>query len=127
MSKENIVRDKEKFKEIMKSLDGSIKSVFIRVSTREKAGMLDADLINMNISDAPISVAVRDDGNINIFDSGESNFVIEMNDFDYADIQDMEKESTFGFLRTPCKAISIWLKNTKFIVIYYWTEEKENK
>ncbi|MBQ2882736.1 MAG: hypothetical protein IJE43_03030 [Alphaproteobacteria bacterium] len=127
MSKENIVRDKEKFKEIMKNLDNSIKSAFIRVSTREKEGILDADLINMTLSDAPISIAVRDDGNINVFDSGESNFVIEMTDFDYADIQDMEKESTFGFLRTPCKAISIWLKNTKFIVIYYWTEEKENK
>ena len=120
MSKEYIVRDKEKFKEIMKSLDGSIKSVFIRVSTREKAGISDADLINMDISDAPISIAVKDDGNINIFDSVESNFVIEMDDFDYADIEDMNKESTFGFLRTPCRAITIWLKNKKFVVVYYW-------
>lgn len=127
MSKENIVRDKEKFKEIMKSLDGSIKSAFIRVSTREKAGILDADLINMSISDAPITVVVRDDGNINIFDSGESNFVIEMTDFDYADVENMSQESTFGFLRTPCNAITIWLRSNRFIVFYYWTEEKENK
>lgn len=120
MSKENIVYDKEKFKELMKSLDNSINSAFIRVSTREKAGILDADLINMNISDAPISITVRDDGNINIFDNGESNFVIEMDAFDYADIQNTSQESTFGFFRTPCKAITVWLKNKKFIVFYYW-------
>ena len=120
MSKENIVRDKEKFKEIMKSLDNSIKSAFIRVSTRKKTGILDADLINMTLSAAPISISVRDDGNINVFDNGESNFVIEMADFDYADIENMDVESTFGFLRTPCKAITVWLKNKKFVVLYYW-------
>lgn len=120
MSKENIIHDKEKFKEIVKKLNGSIKSAFIRVSTREKAGILDADLINMNIPNAPIEIAVRDDGNINIFDSGESNFVIEMDTFDCADIENMDKESTFGFFRTPCKAIIIWLKNNKFIAFYYW-------
>lgn len=127
MNKENIIYDKEKFKEIMSKLDGSLQSVFIRVSIRKNAGILDSDLINMRLSDEPINIEFREDGNINIFDSGESNFVIEMDDFKFADIENINEEITYGFMRTPCRAISIWLKNDKFIVMYYWANKEKEK
>lgn len=82
----------------MSKLDGSLQSVFIRVSIRKNAGILDSDLINMRLSDEPINIAFREDGNINIFDSGESNFVIEMDDFKFADIENMNEEITYGFM-----------------------------
>lgn len=121
MNTNNIVTNKEKFTDTMRNLNGTISSAYIRVTTRKNAGILDSDLVNMALSDKPITVAVRDDGNINIFDSGDSNFVIEMKDFQYADITDMNEKSTFGFLQTKCNAISVWLNNDKFIVLYYWT------
>lgn len=124
MNNENIIHERDKFIEIMEGLSGSIKQAFLRVSTRKNAGFLDSDLINMGFSDKPITIALKDNGNLGIFDSGESVYVIEMQAFDYADIEGMHEESTFGFLRTPCKAISIWLQNNKFIVFYFWTDEK---
>lgn len=124
MNKEDIIHDKAQFVEIMKNLNGTITDAFIRVSNRKNAGILDSDLINMQLSDTPITIALRDDGNINIFDSGENNFVIEMDKFDYADISDMDKEDTFGFLEKPCNAVTIWLKTNVFVVLYYWTKEK---
>lgn len=125
MNTNNIITDKEKFTDIMRSLNGSITDVFIRVSTQKNAGIFDSDLVNMNLSDDPITISYRDDGNINIFDSGDNNFIIEMEDFQYADITNMNEKSTFGFLRTECNAISVWLNNGKFIVLYYWTDENE--
>ena len=124
MNTNNIISDKEKFTEIMRSLNKTIMSAFIRVSTRKNVGILDYDLINMSLSNKPISVAVRDDGNINIFDREGNNFIIEMNDFEYADIANMNEKSTFGFLQTECNAISVWLNNGRFIVLYYWTDGK---
>lgn len=126
MNKENIIYDKEKFKEIMSEI-GSLQSVFIRVSTRKNAGILDSDLINMKLSDKPINIAVREDGNINIFDSRESNFVIEMDNFKFADIENINEENTFGFMQIPCRAISIWLKSDKFIVMYYRANKEKEK
>lgn len=123
MNKENIIHDREKFIEIMHSLNGSIKSAFIRVSNRENAGILDSDLINMRLSDTPITISVKNNGNIVISDSGENLYSVNMRAFDYADIEDMDKENTFGFLKTPCHAITIWLQTNIFIVFYYWTKE----
>lgn len=123
MNKENIIHDREKFIEIMHSLNGSIKSAFIRVSNRNNAGILDSDLINMRLSDTPITISVRKNGNIVISDSGENLYSVNMRAFDYAYISDMEKENTFGFLKTPCHAITIWLQTNVFIVLYYCTND----
>ena len=123
MNKENIIHDREKFKEIMNSLNGSIISAFIRVSNRNNAGILDSDLINMRLSDKPITISVRENGDIVISDNGENLYSVNMRAFDYADISDMDKENTFGFLKTPCHTIIIWLQTNVFIALYYWTKE----
>lgn len=123
MNKENIIHDREKFIEIMNSLNGSIISAFIRVSNRNNAGILDSDLINIRLSDKPITISVRKNGDIVISDNGENLYSVNMRAFDYADISDMDKENTFGFLKTPCHAIIIWLQTNVFIALYYWTKE----
>lgn len=125
MSEENIVKDRTRFIDIMKSLNGLIQDTLIRVSKRNNAGVLDSDLINMRLSDKPITISTRENGDIVISDSGENLYSVNMSNFYYADTEGMDNESTYGFLRTPCHAITILLKTNIFIVLYYWTNEKE--
>ena len=124
MNGENIITDKAQLTEIMKNLNGTIADTFIRVSNRKNAGILDSDLINMRLSDVPIDISVRENGNIVISDSGENLYSVNMCDFSHADIEGMGEKSTYGFLKTPCYSITIWLQTNIFIAFYYWTKEE---
>lgn len=53
--------------------------------------IVDSDLINMSMNETPIFICQKIKDIINIVDSGENIFTIELNDFLYADIKYMKK------------------------------------
>lgn len=126
MNSKNIITDRAEFITIMENLNNVITDVFIRMPNRRYTCILDSDLINMRLSDKPISIAFRTDNCLCISDSRENLFAINLDDFRYADIEDEGNEETYVFLKKPCKSISIWFKDEKCIVLYFWTDEKEN-
>lgn len=126
MNGENIVTNRRKFITIMENLNNVITDVFIRMPNRRYMGILDSDLITMRLCDKPISISFRADNSICISDSGENLFAINLDDFRYADVEGIDKEQTYGFLKRPCKSISIWFSEEKCIVLYFWTDKEQN-
>lgn len=118
-SKRNIIEDKNLFIQMMQNLSNKIQSVFIRVSSIELDDIIDSDLINMSMDKTPISICERIKNKIHIVDSSENVFTIELDDFLYADIKHMEKDTEFGFLIAPHRALTVHLKNGRYIVFYY--------
>ena len=92
------------------------RSVFIRVSSKELDDIIDSDLINMS---TPIFICERIKDKIHIVDSSENVFTIELDDFLYADINHMGKDTEFGFLIEPHRAVAVHLKNDRYIILYY--------
>ena len=119
MNNKNIITDKAEFIAIIKNLNNIITDAFIRMPHRKYTGILDTDLINMRLSDKPISIDFRADNCLCISDSGENLFAINLDDFRYADVENIDKEKSYGFLKKPCKSISIWFKEEKCIVLYF--------
>ena len=118
-SKKNIIEDKDLFIQIMQNLSNKIQSVFIRVSSIELDDIIDSDLINISMDKTPIFICERIKDKIHIVDSSENVFTIELDDFLYADIKHMEKDTEFGFLIDPHRALTVHLKNGRYIVFYY--------
>lgn len=118
-SKRNIIGNKDLFIEKMQNLSNKIQSVFIRLSSKELDNIIDSDLINMSMDKTPIFICERIKDKIQIFDSSENVFTMELDDFLYADIKHMEKDTEFGFLIEPHRAVAIHLKNGRYIILYY--------
>ncbi len=118
-SKRNIIEDKDLFIQIMQNLSNKIQSVFIRVSSKELDDIIDSDLINMSMDKTPIFICERIKDKIHIVDSSENVFTIELDDFLYADIKHMGKDTEFGFLIEPHRAVAVHLKNDRYIILYY--------
>ncbi len=115
----NIIENKDLFIQIMQNLSNKIQSVFIRVSSKELDDIIDSDLINMSMDKTPIFICEKIKDKIYIIDSGENIFTIELDDFLYADIKHMEKDTEFGFLLEPHRAVAVYLKNNRYIILYY--------
>lgn len=115
----NIMEDKNVFIQMMQNLSNKIQSVFIRVSSKELDDIIDSDLINMSMDETPIFICEKIKDKIYIIDSGENIFTIELDDFLYADIKHMEKDTEFVFLLEPHRAVAVYLKNDKYIILYY--------
>lgn len=124
-SKRNIIEDKDSFIQIMQNLSNKIKSAFIRVSSIELDGIIDSDLINMSMDKTPIFISEKIRDKIHIVDSSENVFTIELDDFLYADIKHMKKDTEFGFLIEPHRSVAIHLKNGRYIILYYQLIEED--
>ena len=86
------------------------------VNGKELDDIIDSDLINMS---TPIFICERIKDKIHIVDSSENVFTIELDDFLYADINHMGKDTEFGFLIEPHRAVAVHLKNDRYIILYY--------
>ena len=67
----------------------------------------------------PIFICEKIKDKIYIIDSEENIFTIELDDFLYADIKHMEKDTEFVFLLEPHRAVVVYLKNDRYIILYY--------